>query len=121
MDGFELVGRQDLCRAEAQARLTPRRLLRGGVASMAFTTATPTTSEPFTRGRIHVRHVDLPSAWARGPAPESMLLVLAPQPTDVADEGQQEVDEHHQQSEVDPRVVHPGGQEPPRVVGVGKD
>ena len=40
----------------AHPRLGPRRLLRSGVAGMALATATPTTSEPLARGRVHVRH-----------------------------------------------------------------
>ena len=60
VDRLELVGRQELGRAVAQARLGPRRLLRSGVAGMALTTATSTATEPLARGRVHVRHACLP-------------------------------------------------------------
>ena len=60
VDRLELVGRQELGRAVAQARLGPRRLLRSGVAGMAFTTATSTATQPLARGRVHVRHAGLP-------------------------------------------------------------
>ena len=121
VDRLELVGGDDLGRRVAHPRLRPRPLLGQQVALVAGPTSRATASKALARGRIHVRHVDLPSACARGPAPDfSMLLVLAPQPTHVAEEGQQEVDEHHQQAEVHPGVVHPLRQEPSGVVGIGQ-
>ena len=65
VDRLELIGGQQLGRAVAHPRLGPRRLLRLGVPGMALATAAPTTSEPFARGRVHVRHVGLPQVVHR--------------------------------------------------------
>ena len=73
VDRLQLVGRQELRRAHVHPRLGPRRLLRSGVAGMAFTTAAPTTSEPFARGRVHVRHAGLPRV-VPGPAAPAQVI-----------------------------------------------